>query len=186
MAEINKTAGRVPVQNTAWQNIVKYFKYKWTEIKKARAYYLFILPYGLIFTTFIVIPVVVSVVLSFTAFNMIQNPRWIFIDNYYQLFMVDDLFLVALKNTLVFSVITGPIGYLMCLGFAWLINEMPPKVRAVMTLLFYAPAISGTRPFGSRPAVGSSRISTSGSMASTPAIATLRFCPPDNSKGDCL
>ena len=143
MAEINKTAGSVPVQNTAWQNIVKYFKYKWTEIKKARAYYLFLLPYGLIFTTFIVIPVVVSVILSFTAFNMIQNPRWIFIDNYYQLFMVDDLFLVALKNTLVFSVITGPIGYLMCLGFAWLINEMPPKVRAVMTLLFYAPAISG-------------------------------------------
>ena len=112
-------------------------------MKKARAYYLFLLPYALIFTTFIVIPVIVSIGLSFTSFNMIQSPRFIFIDNYYQLFMVDDLFLTAVKNTIVFSAITGPVGYLMCLGFAWLINEMPPKIRAVMTLLFYAPAISG-------------------------------------------
>ncbi|PWL51755.1 MAG: ABC transporter permease [Clostridiales bacterium] len=125
------------------QNIGKYFKFKFGEMKKARAYYLFLLPYALIFTTFIVIPVIVSIGLSFTSFNMIQSPRFIFIDNYYQLFMVDDLFLTAVKNTIVFSAITGPVGYLMCLGFAWLINEMPPKIRAVMTLLFYAPAISG-------------------------------------------
>ena len=143
MAEINKTAGDMPVRNTAWQNIGKYFKFKFGEMKKARAYYLFILPYALIFTTFIIIPVIVSIGLSFTSFNMIQSPRFIFIDNYYQLFMVDDLFLTAIKNTIVFSVITGPIGYLMSLGFAWLINEMPPKIRAVMTLLFYAPSISG-------------------------------------------
>ncbi len=143
MAELNKTAGDVPARNTALQNIGKYFKFKFGEMKKARAYYLFLLPYALIFTTFIVIPVIVSIGLSFTSFNMIQSPRFIFIDNYYQLFMVDDLFLTAVKNTIVFSAITGPVGYLMCLGFAWLINEMPPKIRAVMTLLFYAPAISG-------------------------------------------
>lgn len=143
MAEINKTADVVPARNTAWQNICKYFRFKFGEMKKARTYYLFLLPYALIFTVFTVIPVVVSVGLSFTSFNMIQSPRFIFIDNYYQLFMVDDLFLTAIKNTLVFSVITGPIGYMMCLGFAWLVNELPPKVRSVMTLLFYAPAISG-------------------------------------------
>ena len=58
--------------------------------------------------------------------------------------MVDDLFIIAIKNTLLFSAIVGPIGYFMSLGFAWLINEMPPKVRAILTLCFYAPAISGT------------------------------------------
>lgn len=143
MAELNKTAGAASARNTALQNIGKYFQFKFGEMKKARAYYFFLLPYALIFTTFIIIPVVVSIGLSFTSFNMIQSPRFIFIDNYYQLFMVDDLFLTAVKNTIVFSAITGPVGYLMCLGFAWLINEMPPKIRAVMTLLFYAPAISG-------------------------------------------
>lgn len=140
---MNQTAGTAPVRNSAWQNIKKYFQYKFGEMKKARSYYLFILPFAVIFTTFIIVPVIVSIGLSFTSFNMIQSPRFIFIDNYYQLFMVDDLFITAIKNTLVFSVITGPVGYLMCLGFAWLINEMPPKVRAFMTLLFYAPAISG-------------------------------------------
>jgi multiple sugar transport system permease protein len=75
---------------------------------------------------------------------MIDRPSWVFIDNYYALFIDDDLFITAIKNTLLFSVITGPVGYLMSLGFAWLINELPPKVRAVFTLFFYAPAISGT------------------------------------------
>ena len=48
-----------------------------------------------------------------------------------------------------------------------------------------SPRISSL-PLGSSPAVGSSRISTSGSMARTPAMATLLFCPPDRSKGDWL
>ena len=45
-------------------------------------------------------------------------------------------------------------------------------------------ARSTSRPRGSRPAVGSSRMSTSGSMAMTPAMAARRFSPPDSSKGD--
>ncbi|MBR6739755.1 MAG: sugar ABC transporter permease [Clostridia bacterium] len=121
----------------------KYWAYKWKEAKKARTYYAFVLPYALIFVTFTVIPVIFSVALSFTTFNMIQSPKFIFIDNYYQLFMMDDLFLTAVKNTFLISAITGPAGYLMCLMFAWLINEMPPKFRAVLTLMFYAPSISG-------------------------------------------
>jgi len=38
---------------------------------------------------------------------------------------------------------TGPIGYIMCLIFAWLINELPKKLRTILTLIFYAPSISG-------------------------------------------
>jgi len=53
------------------------------------------------------------------------------------------VFLIALKNTLLFARITGPVSYFMCLMFAWLVNELRPKVRAVSTLLFYAPSISG-------------------------------------------
>ena len=64
MAEINKTAGAAPAKNSALKNIGKYFQFKFGEMKKARAYYLFLLPYALIFTTFTVIPVVVSVGLS--------------------------------------------------------------------------------------------------------------------------
>ena len=42
-----------------------------------------------------------------------------------------------------FAVITGPISYLACFLFAWIINELSPKIRAIMTLIFYAPSISG-------------------------------------------
>ena len=48
---------------------------------------------------------------------------------------------------------------------------------------FISPRIS-SRPAGSSPAVGSSRIMTSGRIAMTPAIAARRFCPPESSNGE--
>ena len=57
--------------------------------------------------------------------------------------MEDDVFLTAIKNTLVFAILTGPLSYIMCFLFAWLINELPRLLRAIMTLVFYAPSISG-------------------------------------------
>ena len=42
-----------------------------------------------------------------------------------------------------FAVVTGPLSFLLCFVFAWVINDMPPKVRAFFTLVFYAPSISG-------------------------------------------
>lgn len=137
------TTTKQPAKASAWKNLCKYWAYKWKEAKKAGAYYAFVLPYALIFTAFTIIPVFISLALSFTTFNMITAPKFVFINNYYKLFMLDELFLVAIKNTFLISAITGPAGYLMCLLFAWLINEMPPKFRAFLTLLFYAPSISG-------------------------------------------
>ena len=107
------------------------------------SYYLMILPYGLLFTVFTVIPVVTAIVLSFTYFNMIEFPRWTGWSNYLRLFLDDDVFLISVRNTFTFALITGPISYFACLIFAWLINELPPKLRAVMTFIFYAPSISG-------------------------------------------
>jgi multiple sugar transport system permease protein len=44
---------------------------------------------------------------------------------------------------MIMAFITGPVGYIACFIFAWFINELPNKVRAVMTLVFYAPSIAG-------------------------------------------
>ena len=52
-------------------------------------------------------------------------------------------YLNGIKNTIILAAITGPAGYILCFVFAWFINELSPKVRALMTLLFYAPTISG-------------------------------------------
>ena len=74
---------------------------------------------------------------------MVEWPELVFFKNYVDLFLHDEVFLIALKNTLFFAVVTGPVSYLMCFGFAWIINNFSPKVRAFLTLVFYAPSISG-------------------------------------------
>lgn len=117
--------------------------YLWESIKKNKVSYLFIAPYMILFFIFTVLPVIVSIGLSFTYYNILEAPRWIGWDNYLRLLLHDDVFLIAVKNTFVFAIITGPISYFACLAFAWFINELSPKVRAFMTLVFYAPSISG-------------------------------------------
>lgn len=113
------------------------------QIVKNRISYLFLAPFAIIFLVFTVIPVVVSIGLSFTYFNILETPKFIAWQNYVKLFLADDVFLTAVKNTFLLAAITGPIGYLASLLFAWFINELPPKIRAFMVLIFYAPSISG-------------------------------------------
>ncbi|MFC0470754.1 carbohydrate ABC transporter permease [Halalkalibacter kiskunsagensis] len=113
------------------------------ELKRGKHYYILMAPYFIIFTLFTLIPVVVSFVLSFFHFNMLELPSFVGWDNYSRLFLNDDIFMIALKNTFVFAVITGPVSYIACFLFAWIINELSPKVRAFMTLVFYAPSLSG-------------------------------------------
>src|SRR5690554_5842285 len=100
-------------------------------------------PFVILFTLFTVVPVVMSLVLGFTYYNVLETPRFIGFDNYLTLFLDDDIFIVALKNTLILSLITGPIGYLLSFVFAWLINELPNKIRPFVTLAFYAPSLAG-------------------------------------------
>lgn len=113
------------------------------QMKKNKASYIMLAPYFILFFLFTVLPVLMSVGLSFTSFNVLEPPKFILWDNYVRLFLDDDIFKVAIKNTLIFAVITGPISYIMCLLFAWIINEFKGKTRALLTLVFYAPSISG-------------------------------------------
>lgn len=105
--------------------------------------YAFMLPFLIVFATFTVIPVFVSVFLSFTRFDVIQMPVFVGISNYIRLFMDDPLFIIALKNTLLISLITGPLGFFLCVLLAWMLNEVGNRLRSFLTLLFYAPAICG-------------------------------------------
>ncbi|MBS5480373.1 MAG: carbohydrate ABC transporter permease [Acutalibacteraceae bacterium] len=103
-----------------------------------------LIPFFTLFIIFTVYPVVRSIWYSFTYYNVFSEPEFIGFKNYTRLFLEDSVFLTALKNTLVFAVITGPVGYLLSLLVAWLINDLHPKFRWFLTLIFYAPAISGS------------------------------------------
>ena len=121
-----------------------YRQWIWKEMKRNRIAYLLIAPYVLVFTVFTIVPVLLSIVISFTDFNMLQWPNMVWLDNYINLFFSDDIFRIACKNTFVFAVIVGPASYLMSFLVAWFINELPPRIRSVITLIFYAPSISGS------------------------------------------
>ena len=118
---------------------------QWTlkEMKRNRVGYFMVAPFMLLFTLFTILPVVISIVLSFTDFNLLQMPNWIWFENYTRLFLDDDIFMTACQNTAIFAVIVGPTSYIMSFLVAWFINELPPRIRAVVTLVFYAPSISG-------------------------------------------
>ena len=113
------------------------------QVKQSTWSYVMIAPYFILFTLFTVLPVLASMVISFTDFNMLEWPKLVGWSNYVRLMVNDDVFMTALKNTLLFAVITGPISYMMCLLFAWIINEFKGKLRAFLTLIFYAPSICG-------------------------------------------
>jgi multiple sugar transport system permease protein len=113
------------------------------EIAKSRVCYIFLAPYAIVFALFYIAPLVVSVFYSFTYFNILEPPKFIGLRNYINLLLGDDVFLKALKNTFIMAAITGPIGYIFSFLFAWFINELPRYIRAVVTLVFYAPSISG-------------------------------------------
>jgi multiple sugar transport system permease protein len=117
---------------------------RWGEIRynwnKYRTMYLFMIPFTILFIIFVVAPVLTAIYLSFTYFNMLEAPRWINLSNYRLLFLEDDIFLLAVKNTLIFAVITGPLGYVFSFILAWFINRL--RFRQVYTLIFYAPSIT--------------------------------------------
>ena len=118
-------------------------QWKLKEIRQNWVAYLMVAPYMILFTLFTVVPVVLSIVISFTDFNMLEFPDIVWLKNYVTLFFDDDIFLIAIKNTFIFACIVGPASYIMSFLVAWFINELPPKIRAIVTLVFYAPSISG-------------------------------------------
>lgn len=115
----------------------------WHKMKMNTESYLLIAPFMLFFLVFTVLPVFMSIILGFTYFNMLEPPQFRGWTNYIRMFLDDDIFIIAVKNTLTFAFFTGPISYALCFLFAWLINDLPRIPRAIVTTIFYAPSISG-------------------------------------------
>lgn len=104
-------------------------------------------PYMIPFLVLTVIPVLTAIALSFTYFNMLEPPKFIFLENYIRMFLDDDVFPKVLKNTLLFALITGPVSYFISFISAWMISEFPPTIRSIFTLAFYSPTLTGNLYF---------------------------------------
>jgi multiple sugar transport system permease protein len=114
---------------------------RWVE--REGSAYAFLSAYGLMFIIFIVVPVVVAVGLSFTAFDTIQPPSFNGLRNYIALLTQDDIFMrYVLPNTIQFAVIVGPGGYVLSFLLAWVLAQIPKAPRTVLALILYSPSMT--------------------------------------------
>ena len=113
------------------------------NFRKNMPLYLLMLPFMVLFFTFTVLPVLMATFTSFTHYDVLQPPRFVGLENFRRLFLEDDLFILSVQNTFTLAVFIGPIGYILSFVLAWLINELPRRLRAVLTIIFYTPSLAG-------------------------------------------
>lgn len=114
-----------------------------SRLWKDRTSYLMVAPFVICFVIFIVLPVLGAIGLSFTFYNMIEPPRFVGLQNYVTLFTEDDVFMThVLPNTFRFAVLVGPGGYILAFILAWLIAQLPGKLRTGLSLALYTPSMA--------------------------------------------
>ena len=122
---------------------IKSKKLKSKGLLTGPAYYVMLLPFMGLFALFTLVPIASSVVLSFCDYDMISTPIFVGLQNYLHMVTEDKTIFIVLKNTLIFSVIVGPLSYVMALLLAWLINEFSHTMRTIFAFIFYTPALVG-------------------------------------------
>ena len=106
-----------------------------------------LIPFFALFFVFTILPVITSMIFSFFSFDMVNPLKFIGFDNYLSMFTLDEIFPIILKNTLVFAIITGPIGFILAFVLAWFINEFNPLLRTILSFMFYVPSLVGNGLF---------------------------------------
>ena len=105
--------------------------------------YFFIAPYAIVFTIFILIPVVLAVILSFTNFNAIEFPSTVGFLNYITLITSDEVFMqYVLPNTVVYAVVVGIGGYVLSFILAWALCNLTKLPRTIFALILYSPSMT--------------------------------------------
>ena len=121
-------------------------KLKRTEkipFKNQLPFLVLVAPFAISFLIFTILPILAAVALSFTDFNLVSINHLVGFENYIRIFLEDDVFMIALKNTMILAFVTGPISFILSFILAWLINEMTRGVRSIVTLIIYSPALAG-------------------------------------------
>lgn len=110
--------------------------------KETLAGYGFLIPWLVGFFGLTILPMMYSLYLSFTRYNIFQPPRWIGFDNYVRLFTNDPQFIQSAQITLVYVLVGTPITLLAALLVAMLLN-FRDKGSGFFRSAFYAPSLIG-------------------------------------------
>ena len=102
--------------------------------------WLMVSPFLIGFVCLTAIPMIASLIISFTEWDMLSNPEWIGFDNYKTLFFEDPLALHSLNITILFTIVSIPLNIVFGLALAMLLNT---SIRglSIFRTIFYLPAI---------------------------------------------
>jgi multiple sugar transport system permease protein len=103
-------------------------------------FYLFAAPWIVGFLVFTVGPMVASLYLSLTEYNMMTPPRWVGTLNYYRMLYGDKFYWQSLGVTLTYAVFHIPLNLAIALGAALLINQQLRGIYVFRTI-FFLPSI---------------------------------------------
>lgn len=106
--------------------------------------FIMLLPYGLLFSIFIAIPIAMAIALSLTFFNVIEVPKYVGLYNYIMLVTQDEVFFkFVLPNTFKYAILVGPGGYILSFMLAWMLSQIQPVQRNIIALALYTPSMAG-------------------------------------------
>ena len=111
--------------------------------KETRNAYLFLSPYIILFVVFIIFPIFIAILLSFTNFDSVNFPKINWFDNYIYLFTRDSEFMqYVLPNTIKYALIVGPGGYMISFFLAWCLAQIPHRPRTIIAIILYTPSMT--------------------------------------------
>lgn len=110
------------------------------EMHKNRSAYFMMTPFFILFFAFTVLPILGALPTAFTDFRIPGSAVFAGIENFRNLFVENELFITALKNTLFSLLITGLGGFLLCIFAAWLISPLGSRLKTVFVVIFLLPS----------------------------------------------
>lgn len=104
----------------------------------------FLAPYIVLFTLFILVPIVIAIGLSFTYFNAVSFPTYADLGNYLTILTQDRVLMEhVLPNTIQIAIVAGPVSLVLQFLLAWALAQIPKKLRTILALLFFIPSQTG-------------------------------------------
>lgn len=104
--------------------------------------YAFISPFIIGFLAFTLIPMIISLYLSFTSYNLFSSPRWVGFDNFEKMFLNDPKYWNSVRVTMIYVLLGVPLRLIFALFVAMILNTKSRMVGAYRTM-YYLPSIIG-------------------------------------------
>ena len=107
------------------------------------SHWVLLAPFLILFITFIILPILLAIGLSFTNFNGVESPNFVFLSNYIRIFTKDSVFMQKIfPNTILYAAIEGPGRYILSFVMAWLLAQLTKGPRTILAVTFYMPSMT--------------------------------------------